>query len=111
MIIDAPRGRTTGVVLDAGDSVTHAVPIYEGFAIPHSIMRINIAGHYVSSFLRQYLRKEGHNFHTSSEFEIVRAIKEVGTVSFRAPGVLLRPDLIGEECEGIHEVLAFAIQK
>lgn len=70
-------GRTTGVVLDSGDGVTHAVPIYEGFAMPHSIMRIDIAGRDVSRFLRLYLRKEGYDFHSSSEFEIVKAIKEV----------------------------------
>lgn len=70
-------GRTTGVVLDSGDGVTHAVPIYEGFAMPHSIMRIDIAGRDVSRFLRLYLRKEGYDFHTSSEFEIVKTIKEV----------------------------------
>uniref|UniRef100_A0A2A4K0Y7 Actin n=1 Tax=Heliothis virescens TaxID=7102 RepID=A0A2A4K0Y7_HELVI len=36
---------------------------------------------------------------------------EIGPARFRAPEVLFRPDLIGEECEGLHEVLMFAIQK
>lgn len=70
-------GRTTGVVLDSGDGVTHVVPIYEGFAIPHSIMRVDIAGRDVSRYLRLLLRKEGYNFNTSAEFEVVRTVKEV----------------------------------
>lgn len=67
------------MVLDSGDGVTHVVPIYEGFAIPHSIMRVDIAGRDVSRYLRLLLRKEGYNFNTSAEFEVVRTIKEVGT--------------------------------
>lgn len=35
----------------------------------------------------------------------------IGPARFRAPEVLFRPDLIGEECEGLHEVLMYSIQK
>lgn len=65
------------MVLDSGDGVTHAVPIYEGFAMPHSIVRVDIAGRDISRYLRLLLRKEGIDFHTSAEFEVVRTIKEV----------------------------------
>ena len=69
-------GRTTGVVLDSGDGVTHSVPIFEGFALPHSVMRNDIAGREVTKFLKLLLKKEGYNFNTTAEFEIVKTIKE-----------------------------------
>ena len=69
-------GRTTGVVLDAGDGVSHAVPVYEGFAIPSSIRRIDVAGRDVTEHLQMLLRKGGSVFHTSAEKEIVKQIKE-----------------------------------
>lgn len=69
-------GRTTGIVLDSGDGVTHAVPVYEGFAIPSSIRRIDVAGRDITEQMQLLLRKNGHVFHTSAEKEIVRVMKE-----------------------------------
>lgn len=69
-------GRTTGVVLDSGDGVTNAVPVYEGFVLPHAVQRIDVAGRDVTRHLQLLLRKAGHNFHTSAELEVVKAIKE-----------------------------------
>jgi len=36
---------------------------------------------------------------------------QIGAARFRAPEVLFRPDLIGEECESMHEVLLYSVQK
>lgn len=69
-------GRTTGIVLDAGDGVSHAVPVYEGFAMSNSIRRIDVAGRDVTEYLQLLLRKNGWVFHTSAEKEIVRIMKE-----------------------------------
>jgi len=69
-------GRTTGVVLDSGDGVTNAVPVYEGFTLPHAITRMDVAGRDITQYLQLLLRKAGYTFHTTSEFEVVKDIKE-----------------------------------
>ena len=66
----------TGTVIDSGDGVTHIVPVYDGFALPHLTRRLDIAGRDVTRYLIKLLLMRGYAFNRTADFETVREIKE-----------------------------------
>ncbi|CAL6108009.1 Actin [Hexamita inflata] len=131
-------GRTTGLVLDSGDGVTHTVPVYEGYSLPHAIGRADVAGSDLTEWLQKCLQDQG----MTCELETAKKIKEehcfvsldyesqskeppapityqlpdgnniqLSNPLFKAPELLFKPELNGLEIEGIHRLVFNSIQK
>ena len=70
------QGLQTGVVVDSGDGVTHIVPVYDGYALPHLVRRLDVAGRDITRYLIKLLLLRGYAFNRTADFETVRQLKE-----------------------------------
>ena len=65
-------GRSTGIVLRVSDGITQAIPIYEGYALPHAIQRLDMGFGDIVDYMMKILSERGYSFTTSVEREIVK---------------------------------------
>jgi len=70
------QGRTTGLVLDSGEGVTHTIPIFDGFGLPHCINRMDIAGRELNTLLAKFIAHEGVSLTRTVDQHQVREMKE-----------------------------------
>lgn len=134
-------GCSTVLVLNSGDGVTRAVPMYEGLSQDETVGILRIGGADVTNYMLKMLAEEEVPTATYSWFEIARLIKEdlryvssnikseqgadrgqyklpdgevisAGVPRYQVPEALFNPDLLDPDLgQGIHNLTFNSITK
>lgn len=126
-------GRTSGLVMDSGDGVTHAVPVYDGHCLPHGVTKLDIAGNDITEYLSSQFSvtrakktmvtdiKEklcyvalDLNQESKKKAEKVLKLPEGNAIKInlcKAPEILFAPKTVGLEAPGVHAMILNSIRK
>jgi len=69
-------GKTTGLVVDSGDGVTHFVAVFEGYSLNHATTRMDLAGRNLTEYVYKHISEYGLQLKNTSDMEIAKGIKE-----------------------------------
>lgn len=133
------QGRMTGLVLDSGEGVTHTIPIFDGFGLPHCINRLDLAGRELNTLLAKLLAQEGNCLTTSLDQHHARLMKErhcyvaldpsaefaepvsyrlpdgrkltLGDERWKCPEALFNPSMVGLESMGVSGLIWDSISR
>ena len=62
------EARTTAMLIDSGDGVTHCIPVFENHILNHQIGRMNIAGRHITNHFVKLLHMQGYAFNSTADF-------------------------------------------
>mmetsp|Transcript_31319 Transcript_31319/g.71501 ORF Transcript_31319/g.71501 Transcript_31319/m.71501 type:complete len:401 (-) Transcript_31319:58-1260(-) len=90
-------GRTRGLVVETGEGLTQAVPVFEGYAIPHAIFEMEVAGWDITNKLKGMMGAHiGQEFASNSR--VMQSLKEkVCSIAGDAGAVTQAHDDVDEE--------------
>ena len=70
------QGKTTGVVLDSGECLTSAIPIYDGTPFPMASQCLNFGGRDISQYIERHFEATGIDINSLADLNILDTIKQ-----------------------------------